>query len=144
MIETVPAEGFTTRYAGVEWLEKNIRYWPKMKGKEISSLGRRSADLLGYVFRGIYHISAAAQKVDWSDQFNIKVVVLGGIATFDNSVLTRLVIAAHDACLRVEIEGVSSWGYLRLWISHRHGRAGEFWQVHPTIEDAIERERNDH
>lgn len=133
---------FYHHYAGAEWLRGNVRYYKQMDGKEVSELGARAADLLGYVWRGIYHIKDSLPKVDWSAKRDIKITIYGGLSTFDNSLLTRLVIGAHDACLRVEIEAATHH-YLRLWISERNGREGRFYEYHPTIEQAIERERAD-
>ncbi|WP_017993889.1 hypothetical protein [Rhizobium leguminosarum] len=59
-----------------------------------------------------------------------------GLATFDFDQLTRLVVGAHDNCIRLE---VSPSGprmlMLRMW--PRQKRSGQMHERHPTIEEAI-------
>lgn len=114
-------------------------------GKPVSEAGARCADLLGWVFRGLYHLEEAADA-DWSGPM-VEIDLRGSMATYDHSVLTRLVIAAHDMAIRVEISAeeapfVDPDGRrfrapaLRLRLSPR-GRDGGFWERHPPIEEAI-------
>lgn len=66
------------------------------------------------------------------------------LSTYDNAFLTRLVFAAHDRCCRVEVEGASS-GRLRIVVTPREIReGGEYWQRHPTIEQALADWRKEH
>jgi hypothetical protein len=52
------------------------------------------------------------------------------MSTYDNDLLTRLVVLAHDHCIRAEISRDSI-------ILHARQRNGEFWQRHQTLETAI-------
>lgn len=122
-----------TRYSGSEWIER------QPYGKAISPLGRRVADLLGDLFLGIYHIDSDVRRVDWSNTHHLKLTTYakgGQFATYDGCLLTRLVILAHDRCLRVEIEPAGP-KYLRLTFHGRSRESAEQWGRHPTIEDAI-------
>lgn len=51
--------------------------------------------------------------------------------------LTRLVIGAHDECIRVEISPCA-FRYLKIEMWPREGREGCISRRHPTIEQAIE------
>ena len=68
------------------------------------------------------------------------------IATFDFNEMTRIVVLAHDACIRVEFgrstrdaeyEGMEyEESYSRL-ILHKRDREGSISQRHPTLEEHI-------
>jgi hypothetical protein len=59
----------------------------------------------------------------------------GSLATFDADDLTRLVLLAHDRCIRVEV-GQGGPNRLRIAI-HKREREGRMYGRHPTIEQAI-------
>jgi hypothetical protein len=58
------------------------------------------------------------------------------LSTFDFNGMTRLVLLAHDRCIRAEVSMAGM--KLRIAIHKRHGRDGEMSHRHPTIESAIE------
>lgn len=129
-------------WSGADWLENNLAAHrrsasPKARAKiapRISPFGRVVADLLGLVWRGIYHLpSKALETAPWDDDWFITVWVHNEVATYDGCELTLLVVAAHDACVRVSI---SSYGprLLQLGFSPRRGRDGLFHERHPTLE----------
>ena len=60
----------------------------------------------------------------------------GDMATFDFNQLTRLVLLAHDKCIRVSVEGMAK-NKIRIAIWKRQGREGNMSLRHPTIEEAI-------
>lgn len=64
----------------------------------------------------------------------------GDLATFDFSELTRLVLMAHEMCIRVSVEAVSK-NVMRISIWQRV-REGGMSERHPTIETAIEQYTN--
>jgi hypothetical protein len=68
------------------------------------------------------------------------------IATFDFSEMTRIVVLAHDACIRVgfghatrdaEYEGNEYEEHYSRLILHKRQREGSMSQRHPTLEDHI-------
>lgn len=65
----------------------------------------------------------------------IEVNVAGKIATVENDSLARLVIAAHNHCVRLQIS--AGGGRIKLQLTDRSR------DQHPTIEDAIKRVRTD-
>lgn len=59
----------------------------------------------------------------------------GCLSTFDSDDLTRLVLLAHDRCIRVQVEqGGPNRLRIAVW---KRGREGQFCERHPTIEQAI-------
>ena len=105
----------------------------------ISPLGREVADILGQVWRGLYHLNV--NKVKWTDKYNISVNIAEGLATWDHARLTALVILYHDRCIRLEIEPCNS-RYIKLRFSQRK-RIGDMNEKHPTIEESIIRVRDE-
>ena len=68
------------------------------------------------------------------------------LSTYDGDELTRLVILAHDQCVRLEI-GSSGPGRVRLMLSPRKDRVGSpMFERHPTLETHMEslRKQMDH
>lgn len=59
----------------------------------------------------------------------------GSLATYDFNELTRLVILAHDRCVRVQVEqGGPNRLKIAIW---KRAREGSMYERHPTIEQAI-------
>ena len=121
-----------TEYAGSDWIERQC-----LKQGPMSQLGKNVADLLGELFRGIYHLDHKALfRVDWSNESYIE-FNLGWheLATTDFDELTRLVFLAHHMAIRVSIEA-STVKYLRLTFLQRV-RKGDNVYKHPTLDDAV-------
>ena len=97
------------------------------------------ARVLARAYRGIHHVPYWRRRKPWGN--GIAVSVQGRMATFDFDVLTRLVVAAHDECVRVEIVPGGP-GLLKVCLHPRKDRVGPVWERHPTIEDAIVRARD--
>lgn len=116
------------KYSGSEWLVA--------QGKDMSPLGVKVADILGQAFLGIYHIEKIALKTDWFNKYWIEVTGLHSLSTFDNELLTVLVVLCHDECIRMNVEPAGSRN-LRL-IFHQRQRDGRISERMPTMEDHIE------
>lgn len=117
-------------FAGADWINAHIC-------KEPSPLGCAVADLLGDLFRGIYHLdSKGLRRVAWSDKFIVRLTVRRSLSTFDFDLLTRLVFLCHDRALRCEVEGCGP-GWMRLTF-HQRARAGSVSERHPNLEDALQ------
>ena len=57
------------------------------------------------------------------------------LSTYDFNLLTRLVVMAHDECVRVTIKGQNPKEIkIEFW---NREREGDYSQRHPTIEEAI-------
>lgn len=122
-------------FAGADWIEATYKV-------TCSPLGRLAADILGYAFAGIYHLNARSLgKANWACERYVTVTLDRELATFDGMELTMLAVLAHDAAVRVSVEGASP-RHLRLHF-HLRERDGEpQWGRHPTIEGAIKRIRS--
>ena len=93
-----------------------------------------AACLLADVYRGFHHIRDGRQIKPFG--YGIEMSVSSDLATFDFDLLTRLVVLAHDRCIRLEI-GSSGPALVRLMLHARKGREGSMFERHPTMEDAI-------
>jgi hypothetical protein len=64
----------------------------------------------------------------------------GDLATYDYNELTKLVLMAHDKCIRVGVSPLSKQTLqICIWKRQREGRMDE---RHPTLEQAIEKFRS--
>lgn len=121
-------------YAGAAWIQSNLG-----PGKLMSEIGVKAADLLGDLFLGIYHLDMKEiDSADWTNHFwiQIKLRSIGhNWATHDGDLLTRLVLLAHDRCIRVSIEPTSKH-YLLVQF-HSRQRTGPMGRRHPTLEEHI-------
>jgi len=113
---------------GAEWIKKSLKI-------ELSPLGERVAELLDDVFAGIYHIADQVREADWSNNLYIEIRCGRNFATYDGDLLTKLVFAAHQYAIRVEVNPRSN-RYLTL-IFHGRQRGGRGFEHHPTIEEAV-------
>ncbi len=106
--------------------------------KERNVAARKNvADLLGDMFMGIYHLDyKALKRVDWSNDFHIKYIYYGDLATIDFDRLTILVVLAHDRMIRVSIQGVGPQR-MKIIFHQREKRKGSMMERCPTIEDHI-------
>lgn len=128
-----------------EW-HKNIR------GHEaLSEFQRLAIDILCAAMRtGPHNIGCLSRfdpskrqgiRLKWSNQISFP-IRYGCLATADGNCLTRLVILAHEFCVRVEINPCNAQ-HLRVYMGKRDENARDSWtEGHPTIEKAIESLRN--
>lgn len=106
----------------------------------MSTFGARVADLMGDLFLGIYHIERDVRRADWTTTAYISLTIRGvSWATWDGESLTRLVVLAHDRCIRVEMEAAAP-RLMRLSFYPR-AREGRIDKRHPTLEWAAIRHR---
>lgn len=121
------------RTAGRRWVES-------VTGIRLTPFQARCAEYLDWLYVGIYHIEnevkQAIKRGRWLD-YRVE-VVLGDpcLSTYDANTLTRIVVGAHDACLRVSIESASP-RRLRL-VMHDRKRDGIMLERHPTLEQHLE------
>lgn len=123
--------GGILKHAGADWVESALR-------KPLSPFGRQVADLLGYLYAGIYHIEHAVQKVDWSNDRYIvlKIGTEASLATWDFNYLTTLVLLCHRMAIRCEVSPCNPQKITLHF--HKRQRTGGMAERHPTIEEAIQ------
>jgi hypothetical protein len=98
---------------------------------------RACFDLLCEAFYGEHHVPDNIYAFGRGIKCNVQSHML---ATFDFDCLTRLVVLAHDRCVRLEIVS-SGPGRIGLVLHKRASREGAMHERHPTIEDAVQRVR---
>jgi len=90
-------------------------------------------DFFSEIFGGLHHIPSKLKECGTGWQ-----ITCGqNLATFDSNLLTRLVLLAHESCIRVEIVPVN-FRLLGIIIHKRQPHGTKFFERHPTIEQAIE------
>lgn len=104
---------------------------------DMTEAQRACFDLLCDVFHGEHHAPERVYAFGRGIKCNAE---SHRLSTFDFDYLTRLVVLAHDACVRVEIVS-SGPGRIGLVLHKRAGRTGSSYDRHPTMEEAIERVR---
>jgi hypothetical protein len=103
----------------------------------MSQLSRQEATaFFAELYRGEHHFPSDLKPygLGWS------MIHAVSLATFDFDNLTRLVLLAHDRCIRAEVSQGSP-NRLRIAIWKRE-REGATYERHPTIEQAIEEFRS--
>lgn len=122
-------------YAGSKWLKRQpIMVKGKRTELKVSSFGERVADLLGYVFEGLYHLDENKAD-DWNASNHIEFKLDRELSTYDDSRLTTLVLLAHHMAIRVVIQPLSHRS-MKL-IFHNRKRNGEWHNSHPSIAEAV-------
>lgn len=116
---------------GSQWIKKELQ-------REPSPLGCLAADVLGSAWAGIYHLDIKSLKrVAWEDANYVAITITESLATFDANRLLHLVVAAHDAGLRLSIRAKTA-GYLELGFNYPCAAFG-----FPTLDAAIAKIRKD-
>lgn len=105
------------------------------RGALLASFEERANNVLAAVFGGHHHWPKVKKFVSgFCDCYEIN--YSGNLATWDSDKLTRLVISAHDQCIRAEV-GPSGPGMVKIRLHPRAGRNGQMHKRHPSIETAI-------
>lgn len=121
----------------VRWVESDCRHQ-----RQLSEFHKKAVTLLCRAFgTGPWNIPVNWENVDYQYGLGVRFILSRPqLATFDSNYLTRLVIGAHDACIRVDINP-HTFRHLSIAMWQRASREGELHRRHPTIEQAIEKYR---
>lgn len=113
-------------------------YWSGIPQGKLTDFNRRAIGLLCKGFNlGPWNIPVSWDRVKWGSERHVEFITSAhGLATWDFNRLTRLVIGAHDECIRIEISP-KAFRYLSIEMWPREGRDGCMSKRHPTIEQAI-------
>lgn len=123
----------------IAFVEDHCSRWSGIPQAKQTEFTRRAVGLLVTAFRtGVYNLPVIWKRVDWRYGNGVSFIIGNrpALASWDFNHLTRLVIGAHDECIRVEVEP-HGFGYLRINMWPRAGRTGSMFERHPSIEDAI-------
>lgn len=106
--------------------------------KEPLQLSKQEATaFFAALFYGEHHIPGELKEAGYGWQIKSNYTTL---STTDFNALTRLVLLAHDRCIRADI---SARGMNTIVIMiHKREREGAFERRHPTIEEHIEQIRS--
>lgn len=140
--QTTQVPQIMREYAGADWLEQ----MRKNRGgyQPLTPFARLVADILGAVYRGIYHIDSGQTLrenfVDDGSVNGVFVTLHRSPSTYDFSELTELVILCHAYSVRLEISA-RTVGYLQFRFHRRQPPKDDdqLWQRHPNIMQACER-----
>lgn len=95
----------------------------------------RAEAVLACVFGGL-HNCPEIKKVP-GEGGRWEVLCRSTLSTFDFDGMTRLVIAAHDNCVRASVMPGGP-AAMKIMLHDRKGRTGNMCHRHPTLEQAIE------
>lgn len=113
------------------WVESYLK-------RELTDFQRKAVEILGQACNtGTYNLPVKWETVDWNYNGGVRFKFRGSMETFDFDHLTRLVILAHDGCVRVGIEPLSP-KHLAITMYQRRKREGFIYERHPTIDQAVE------
>lgn len=117
-----------------DWVQSQLG----SKGHQLTPEERAAVDLLGFGLKcGIYDVPVRWDRVEWGGRYAVFTLYAGGgLGSHDFDHLTRLVVAAHDRCLRVVISPCAP-KYLRIFVGARDRLDASISRGHPTLEAAI-------
>ena len=99
---------------------------------------QEAMDFFSEFYSGVHHIPGGRVKPcghGWSINHD-----RGSLSSFDFNALTRLVIMAHEQCVRVDVDAIRNRiMQTSIW---KRQRDGDITSRHPTIEQAIEKFRS--
>jgi hypothetical protein len=137
------------RYAGSAWLQYYLQAHKKTEDVILSPFGVVVAELLGFLFNGIYNAKGMVNWERWGREFAnpdcIELVISsnGGWSTYDSDTLTHLVLLATLTGIRIEVNPVNQ-RYFRLYFHRRYSRhlpdqpdLNRIYHTHPTIEQLL-------
>lgn len=102
-------------------------------GDEVADPMVRCAWMLCHAYGGPHHVGRV--KFGTCEQW-LEVSHYGDVSTIDSAVLTRLVFAAHEVAVRLEVGPGGARGLLlRL---HPRARTPRTMTCHPTIDEAVD------
>jgi hypothetical protein len=97
------------------------------------SLAEKAYEFTDIVFGGVHRVKTLEDR----HHYCLLIPRQPSLATYDDSLLTRVVIASHELGLRAEITNNGMHG-LKLLLHSRSVRdGGELWQRHPTLDRVL-------
>jgi len=100
---------------------------------------KEAIEFFAEFYGGEHHIPGEI----FEDDSGWRISHCGSLATFDSNALTRLVIMAHDKCIRTCISGCNH-NHIKISIWNRNSEGTCIMDSHPTIEQALKKWRKIH
>lgn len=115
---------------------KHCSRWDGIPQGDLHDDNRLHIQVLQEAFNsGVWNIPVNWDRVAWG-MGNTKFNVAGRFASYDFDQLTRLVLSAHEHCVRVEMKPCNcQFVTVTMWT--RGKRSARSYHVHPTIESAV-------
>lgn len=149
----IPLPKITMRYEGAGWLRRQWPCYKSVKELEMSDFGELVADILGWLFYGIYHaqINWSRYAPEFADPMCIEVPIDagGGYATTDYNELFRLVHIASLTGIRIAIAPCTPRMFKLIFHRRAHASTTLPWEhtkhdrmyyAHPTLDEAAQEE----
>ena len=95
-----------------------------------SEVAVKAAKILSKIYNGLHHCPVIKDFGEYAASR------IHGASTYDLDELTQLVVAAHDECVRIEIQPLNMQGLLILF--HQRKRMGRICVSHPELKQAVE------
>lgn len=92
---------------------------------------QEAEDFFGKIFGGNHHIPGEVKQFGdgWAVNYS------GDLATFDYNHLTKIVLLAHDECVRASIQPAGARNVkIAIW---KRKREGSTFERHPSLDDAV-------
>jgi len=96
----------------------------------------RAERVLTRTYRGIHHAPKIHKRMAGSEFEHWEVNHYGDLSTYDFDTLTRLVVAAHEDCVRASISS-SGPRMVKITLHNREGTEGSIFMRHPRMQQAV-------
>lgn len=97
----------------------------------MKTLKEKAETVLAFTFGGLYNVPGKT----YDKGRRLEVNLYGGISTYDNDNLTKLVIKCHEECVRMEI--CSSGPRMVKLVFTNRNPTGDSTERHPRIHDVL-------
>ena len=116
-----------------------IKAWEKKQNVKCSTLVKKTLTIFSILYRVLNKMPQdSLRKINFDEKFCIEYKLKGCLATCDFNTLTRLVFAAHDQAIRVELCSTRS-NAIQIYFHERQHRDIDYdgGIDHPTLEQAV-------
>jgi len=106
------------------------------KVEDLSPFHRKTFDILGIAFGGVYNAPISWDKVEINkDWLTVIARDDNRMATWDGNILTYLIFLCHEARIRLEIEARARMYFKLLFLERDNSKT--FTNGHPNLDEAI-------
>lgn len=117
--------------------EQHCSRWGGIPQHNLNDDNRLHIQMLVESFRsGPWNLPVTWDRVEWGQNCYTAFNLGSSLSTFDFDRLTRLIILAHEYCVRVEISPCNMQ-YIKVEMWTRKVRSHRGYHIHPNIETAV-------